>query len=632
MIQENVWPWHATSDVACQPDGKQTAGPKCATLGVAHFFVWNKVVSIKSMKREISKILSDMAIFLDMDEVAFKPSAYERAARSIEDQDLDNDDLKAMYKTGGVKSLMEIPGVGRGIAEHIEEFLKKGTFAEYEKYKKKYPVDIEGLTSVSGVGPKMVKTLWQKLKIKNLADLEKAAKVGKIAQLERMGEKTESKILKGLEFLKSTGGRLALGFLLDELRDLEKQIESIPGVDKAVVAGSARRRKETIGDIDILAVSNTPEKVMEEFIKLPFVLDVTAEGPTKTSVRLKWGLNADLRVVPPESFGAALIYFTGSQSHNIKLREIAIKKGLKLNEYGLFKGAKSIAGKTEDEVYKALGLEYIEPEMREDVGEIELALRQAQGKSGDLPKLIGYDDLLGNMQTHSDWSDGESTIEEMAEAAQKIGLEYILMTDHTRGLAMAGGADETKMLKEMAAIDKLNKSSKFQAMGFKILKGAEVNIGKNGELDMDEKVLEKLDVVGAAVHSHFNLSRSEQTNRVIKAMENPNVDIIFHLTGRLINKREAIQVNFDEILKTAKKTGTILEIDAYPDRLDIKDDFVKKCVAAGVKMSIGADAHSPAHYKYLEMGIAQARRGWAKKSDIINAWPVEKMLGFLKNK
>ena len=586
------------------------------------------------MKREISKILSEMAVLLDMDEVAFKPQAYERAARSIEDQNLGNDDLKEMYKTGGLKKLMEIPGVGRGIAEHIEEFLKKGTFAEYEKYNKKYPVDIEGLTSVSGVGPKMVKTLWQKLKVKNLADLEKAAKAGQIAKLERMGQKTQDKILKGLEFLKSTGGRLALGFLLDELRDLEKQISNLPGVAKAVVAGSARRRQETIGDIDILAVSSAPERVMEKFIKLPFVLDVVSTGPTKTSVRLKWGLNADLRVVPPESFGAALIYFTGSQSHNIKLREIAIKKGLKLNEYGLFKGAKSIAGKTEEEVYKALGLAYIEPEMREDVGEIELA------HQNKLPRLIGYDDLLGNMQTHSNWSDGETTIEEMAKAAMEVGLQYILITDHTRGLAMTGGADEKKLLKQMAEIDKLNKRSptsprlrgagKFHASSFKILKGAEVNIGKNGELDMDEKVLAQLDVVGAAVHSHFNLSREEQTQRIIKAMENPNVDIIFHLTGRLINKREAIQVDFEEILKTAKKTGTILEIDAYPDRLDLRDDFIKECVAAGVKMSIGADAHSPAHYKYLEMGLAQARRGWAQKSDIINAWPVEKMIKFLK--
>lgn len=591
-------------------------------ISVRAFLFERKIGSIKSMKKEISKILSDMAILLDMDEVAFKPQAYERAARSIEDQNLGNDELKEMYKTGGLKALMEIPGVGQGIAEHIEEFLKKGAFAEYKKYKKKYPVDIAGLTSVSGIGPKMVKTLWHKLKIKNLTDLEKAAKAGQIAKLERLGQKTQDKILKGIEFLKQTGDRQILGFLLDGLRDLEKQIENIPGVTKAVVAGSARRRKETIGDIDILAVSDTPEKVMEKFVRLPFVADVIAEGPTKTSVRLKWGLNADLRVVPKESFGAALLYFTGSKDHNIKLREIAIKKGLKLNEYGLFKGSKSIAGKTEEEVYKALGLKFIEPEMREDTGEIELSNQKK------LPRLIKYDDLLGNMQTHSDWSDGESTLEEMAEAARKMGLAYILITDHTRGLAMAGGADEAKMLKEMVAIDKINKSGKFK--NFKVLKGAEVNIGKNGELDLDEKVLAQLDVVGAAVHSHFNLSREEQTKRVIKAMENPHIDIIFHLTGRLINKREAIQIDFEEILKTAQRTGTILEINAYPDRLDIKDDFIKKCVEAGVKMSIGADAHSPEHYKYLEMGLTQARRGWATKSDIINAWPLEKMLKFLK--
>ena len=576
------------------------------------------------INHDIAKILREMAVFLDMDEVAFKPRAYERAAREIEDRNLDVEDLKEIYKKDGLKALMEIPGVGRGIAEHIAEFIKKGTFGEYEKYKKKYPVDISGLTSVQGVGPKMVKTLWRKLKIKNLADLEKAAKAGKIAKLERLGEKTEQKVLKGIEFLKSTGGRKILGFLLDELRGLEKEVEAIPGVTKAVVAGSARRRKETIGDIDILAVSSSPQKVMDEFIKLPFVADVVAEGPTKTSVRLKQGLNADLRVVPAESFGAALIYFTGSKDHNVKLREIAIKKGFKLNEYGLFEGKKTVAGKTEEEVYNALGLAYIEPEMREDTGEIELA------RQNKLPQLIGYDDLVGDMQTHSDWSDGEATLEEMAEAARKTGLEYILMTDHTRGLAMTGGADEAKMLKEMAAIDKINSKIKAKNEKFRILKGAEVNIGKSGELDLDEKVLEKMDVVGAAVHSHFNLSRAEQTKRIITAMENPHIDIIFHLTGRLINKREAITIDFDEILKVAKKTGTILEIDAYPDRLDIKDDFIKKCVEAGVKMSIGADAHSPEHYKYLEIGIAQARRGWTKKSDIINAWSLDKMLKFLK--
>ncbi len=572
--------------------------------------------------KEFSKILHEMSVLLDMEDTPFKPQAYERAAGAIEEEGIDNDDLRARYKKGGLKALMEIPGVGQGIAEHIEEFFKRGTFKEYEHLQKKYPVDIAGLTAVEGVGPKMVKTLWLELKIKKLADLEKAAKSGQIAKLPRFGEKSEQKILKSIEFLKSAGGRLPLGFMLDELRELEKTIKSFAEVEQAAVAGSALRRRETIGDIDILATSKHSPRVMEKFIKLPQVAHVYATGPTKTNVRLKNGLDADLRVVPEESYGAALNYFTGSKEHNIKLREIAVKKGLKLNEYGLFKGKKFIAGRTEEEIYKALGLHYIEPEMREDTGEIELAQKEMP------PKLLGYDDLLGDLQTHTTWSDGENTIEEMADAAQKIGFEYLLITDHTKSLAMTGGADEKKLLKQIAEIEKINKSGQFK--NFKILTGAEVNIDKNGGLDIEDEVLKKLDIVGAAVHSHFNLTSEEQTTRIIRAMENPHVDIIFHLSGRIINRRPPIHLDFEEILQIAKKTGTILEIDAYPDRLDIKDDYVKKCVERGVKMAISSDAHTPAHYKYLEMGIATARRGWATKNDIINAWPLEKMLKMLK--
>ena len=547
----------------------------------------------------------------------FKPRAYEKAALGVEALDKE---VKEIYKESGEKGLLKIPGVGKGIAYHIELLLKNGGFPEYEKLKKKIPINISELTAVEGVGPKMIKILYQKLKIKNLKDLEAAAKAGKIAKLERFGKKSEEKILKGIEFLKKSGGRRVLGFLLPEIRNLEKTVQSFPEVDQAIIAGSTRRRKETIGDIDILATSKKPEHIMERFITLPQVAHVYAKGRTKTMVKLKNGLDCDLRVVPKESYGAALNYFTGSKDHNIALREMAIKKGWKLNEYGLFRGKKQVAGRTEEEIYKALGLRYIEPEMRENTGELELA------KIGKLPKLIGYGDLKGDLQTQTNWTDGEDSIERMAEAAEKLGLEYIVITDHTKSLAMTGGADEKKLLKQMAEIDKIQKKFK----NIKILKGAEVNIGKDGSLDIEDKVLAKLDVVGAAVHSHFKLSRADETRRVIKAMENPNVDIIFHLTGRIINRREPIEINIDEIIKAAKRTGTILEIDAYPDRLDIKDDYIKKCVEAGVKMSIDSDAHSASHFKYLEHGIAQARRGWAEKKDIINAWPLEKMLGFLK--
>ena len=556
----------------------------------------------------------------------FKPRAYEKAALGVEALDKE---VKEIYKEGGRDALKKIPGVGEGIAFHIELLLKKGNFPEYQRLKKKTPVNISELSAVEGVGPKMIKILYQKLKVKNLKDLERVARAGKIRKLEHFGQKSEEKILKGIEFLKKSGGRQVLGFILPEIRNLEKTIQAFPEVEKVVVAGSTRRRKETIGDIDILAISNKSESVMDKFVSLPQVQHVYAKGKTKTMVKLKNGLDADLRVVPKESYGAALNYFTGSKDHNVALRELAIKKGWKLNEYGLFKirSSKSeirIAGETEEKIYKALGLRYIEPELRENTGEIE------SSKQNNPPKLIGYGDLRGDLQTQTNWTDGEDSIEAMAKAAEDAGLEYIVITDHTKSLAMTGGADEKKLLKQMAEIDKINHKLKIENCKLKILKGAEVNIGKDGLLDIDDKTLAKLDVVGAAVHSHFKLTRAEQTKRVMRAMENPNVDIIFHLTGRIINRREPIEIDIDEIIKAAKRTRTVLEIDAYPDRLDIKDDYIKKCVEAGVKMSIDSDAHSVSHFKFLEIGIAQARRGWATKADIINTYPVDKMLGFLK--
>jgi len=582
--------------------------------------------------QEIAKILQEMAILYEMEGVEFKPRAYERAALGVEST---GEDIGELYKKGGTGALKKIPGVGEGIAQHLKEFFEKGHFREYERLKKKNPVNITELAAVEGVGPKMVKALWEKLRIRTLADLEKAARAGKIRKLPRFGEKSEQKILKGIEFLKKSGGRQVLGFMLPEIRSLEEMIRSFPEVEEAVVAGSVRRRRETIGDIDILATSSKPGRVMDRFLGLPFIAHVYGKGETKTNVRLKNGLDADIRVVPKESFGAALNYFTGSKDHNIALREIAIKKGWKLNEYGLFAGSptsrgksdfqKLIAGRTEEEIYEKLGVRYIEPEMREQSGELDAA------RENRLPKLIGYGDLKGDLQTQTEWTDGENSIEEMAKAAMEQGLEYIAITDHTKSLAMTGGADEKKLLKQTGEIDALNR--KFKSLKkFKILKGAEVNIGKDGSLDIKDEVLAKLDVVGAAVHSHFSLARDVQTKRLIRAMEDPHVDIIFHLTGRVINRREPIDLDIDEIIKAAKRTGTILEINAYPDRLDIKDEYIRKCVEAGVKMSIDSDAHSKGHFKMLEHGIAQARRGWAEKKDIINAWQLEKMLGFLKGK
>lgn len=583
---------------------------------------------------EITKILYEIGEYLEMKGEAFKPRAYERAGQAVESLEKP---INEIYKKGGIKALEEIPGIGVSIAEKIEELIKTGRLKYYEELKKKIPVNLSELTAVEGMGPRKIKVLYEKLKIKNLNDLEKAAKAGKIRKLEGFGIKSEENILKGIEFVKSGGGRFILGFIMPEIRQIEERLKKLKEVKVINAAGSVRRRKETVGDVDFLIISDKPELVMDFFVSMPEVARVFARGKTKSAIKLKNGMDVDLRVLPEESYGAALNYFTGSKDHNIALREIAIKKGYKLNEYGLFKIAElrgtkrgttrkeiQIAGKTEEEIYKALGMDYIEPELRENHGEIELAQQHR------LPKLIGYNDLKGDLQIQTKWTDGEYSIEEMANEAMKIGLSYIAITDHTKRLAMARGLDEKRILKQMEEIDRLNSKFEFRNSKFRILKGTEVDILKDGSLDLPDKILKKLDIVGASIHSNFNLSRKEQTERLKKAMRNPNVDIIFHPTGRIIQKRPAYEIDIDEIIKTAKATKTALEINSYPDRLDLKDEYIRKCVEAGVKMAINSDAHSIHHLHYLECGIAQARRGWATKNDIINAWPVEKMLKMLK--
>lgn len=567
--------------------------------------------------QEISKILFELAELYDMQEVPFKPRAFEKAAESIASL---GDDLADIYKKGGLKALENIPGVGRGIALRIEEYLKTGHIKEYSALKKKFPVDIAGLSSVEGVGPKLIKLLYQKLKIKNIAELERAAKAGKLRNLPRLGEKLEQKILKGIEFQKAGGGRFALGEILPVARAIRERLLKIKGVQAVELAGSLRRWQETIGDLDILAISKEPKKIADYFTKISEVAHVYAHGDTKVLVRLKMGIDADLRVVPKESFGAALQYFTGSKDHNVEVRKIAIKKGYKLNEYGLWRGKKIIAARTEEEIYEKLGMATPPPEIRLNSGEIEAALHHK------IPKLVGYGDLKGDLQVQTQWTDGKNSIEEMAREAEKIGHEYIAITDHTKALAMTGGSDEKKLLRQMAEVARVQK--KFKKI--KILKGAEVNILKDGTLDIKDEVLAKLDVVGAAVHSLFNLSKKEQTERIIKAMENPHLDILFHPTGRIINRRKPYEVDMEAIIKAAKRTGTILEIDAHPWRLDLKDEHIKMAREAGVKMVIDTDAHSVQELHYLEYGIAQARRAWCTKKDIINTLPLKKFLKTLK--
>ena len=577
------------------------------------------MLNVKTMRNtELAQIFREIALYLEMQGIQFKPRAYEKVAYALEALE---EPVAELYKRGGIKELRNIPGVGQAIAEKIEEIIQTGKLKYYEELKKETPVDVRGLTAIEGVGAKSVKVLYETLGVKEVSDLEQAARAGKIRGLPHFGEKMEQKILKGIEFLKQGSGRFPLGSVFPLILEIEGRLRSLPEVEAVAVAGSVRRRKETVGDADLLAISSKPGSIMDYFTSMPEVTHVYGKGMTKTMVKLKNGMDVDLRVVPGESFGAALSYFTGSKDHNVALRRIAQEKGLKLNEYGLFRGERRIAGETEEEIYKALGLLYIPPELRENQGEIEAA------KKGELPDLVEYGELRGDLQIQTTWTDGANSIEEMAEEARRLGLEYIAITDHTKSLAMTGGSDEKKLLKQMEAIDKINRTLK----GIRILKGAEVNINKDGTLDIKDEALIKLDVVGVAVHSHFNLSREEMTERIIRAMRNPHADILFHPTGRVIQKREPYDVDMDAIIETAKETGTVLEVDAYPDRLDLKDEHIRKAVEAGVKLVIDSDAHSVNHIRFLEFGVAQARRGWAKKSDVLNTRPLREFLKGLKD-
>jgi DNA polymerase (family 10) len=568
---------------------------------------------------EIARIMREIAVLLDMDGVPFKPRAYEKAAYALEAIDAP---VGVIYRRDGIKGIEHLPGVGKSIAEKIATLIDTGRLPYHEELHQQTPVDIGGLIAIEGLGPKHIKTLYQELGVRTVDDLERAAREGKIRALPHFGEKSEQKILKGIGFLKQHTGRFPLGVVLPLMDAIEARLRELPGVMQVAIAGSIRRRKETVGDGDILVVASKPNAVMDFFVAMPEVVHVHAKGSTKSSVKFSTGMDVDLRVVPVASWGAALNYFTGSKDHNVALRRIALEKKLKLNEYGVFRGEKVIAGRTEEDVYHALGLPYIEPELRENTGEIEAAA------AGRLPRLIDYNDLRGDLQTQTTWTDGSNSVEEMAAEARRLGLQYIAITDHTRGLAMTGGADEKKLRAQMRAIRKLNK----QLKGITVLAGAEVNINRDGTLDIADDTLAELDVVGVAVHSHFNLSRPEQTRRVVRAIENPHADILFHPTARVIQKREACDLDIDAVIAAAKRTGTVLEIDAYPERLDLKDEHVRKAVTAGVKLVIDSDAHSTAHLPYLHFGIATARRGWATRADVLNTLPVRTFLGSLKGR
>jgi DNA polymerase (family 10) len=574
--------------------------------------------------QELSKIFFEMADYLDIEGVSFKPFAYRKVALSLDSL---KEDVAEIYRNGGLKALYEISGVGEGIAYAIEEYLKNGKIKNFEALKKKLPLKVEELLKVESLGPKKIKILYEKLGVKNLKDLEKAVKRHKVAPLFGFGEKTEKNILQGLEFLKQSKGRFLLADIMPTVKLVMERLKKQKEIKEISVAGSVRRQKETIGDIDILVVSENPKKTADFFVKLHDVEKVWAEGATQCSVRFKEGFDVDLRMVPVKSFGSALQYFTGSKEHNIATRKIAIEKGLKLNEYGIFKGDKMIAGKTETEVYLALGLPFIAPELRENNGEIQAALRQAQGKPGGLPKLIEYSDIKGDLHCHSDWDGGEDSIEEMAEEAMNMGYEYIGISDHSKSLKIENGLDEKQLLDQHKKIEKIN--LKFKGKNFKILHGCEVDIMADGKLDINDSVLAKLDYVIASVHSNMKMERKEMTQRIIKAMQNKNVDILGHPTGRIVGKRDEYQIDFDKILQTAKETGIVLEINSS-SRLDLNGFYVRRAKAEGVKMIINSDSHKKEQLNFMEYGIGQARRGWAEKKDIINTNSVEELLKYFK--
>ncbi|MBU3895742.1 DNA polymerase/3'-5' exonuclease PolX [Patescibacteria group bacterium] len=552
--------------------------------------------------KEVSKILSNIARFLAMDNVAFKPQAYERAALGIESME---EDIENLYSE---KKLKTIPGVGEGIAKAIEEYLKTGTIRIYEEYKKKLPIDLDALTALEGLGAKRARVLYQKLKIRSIKDLERAAKNHKIAPVFGFGEKTEKNILEGIQFLKRDKGRFLLGDIMPTVKDVFDRLASLKEVKKISLAGSLRRMKETIGDGDILIVSTFPSKVVNAFINFPGVEKVWAKGSTKASVRMKEGFDIDLRIVPAKSYGSALQYFTGSKDHNIRTRLRAMEKGLKLNEYGVFRGSKMIAGRTEKEVYSAIGLPFIPPELREDHGELNFPL----------PSLVEMKDIKGDLHCHSDWDGGSDSIKDMASYADSLGYEYLGIADHTKFLRIEHGLDEKQLLKQREAVKKIT--------SFKVIQGCETNILTNGTCDIKDSVLSQLDYVIAGVHSQMKMTKEEMTDRIIRAMKNPHIDIIAHPTGRLIQRRDEFLLDFDKILRAAKETGTILEINSNPLRLDLKDVNIRRAREAGVKMVINTDSHQKEQMELMEYGVAQARRGWAEKKDIVNTYSLNKLL------
>ncbi|MFH0978892.1 MAG: DNA polymerase/3'-5' exonuclease PolX [Candidatus Woesearchaeota archaeon] len=549
---------------------------------------------------ELARVLYEIADILEIQEVKFKPQAYRNAARTVEALSAD---INEVYRQD---RLEELPGIGEAIAKKISELLLTGHLKYLDELKKQVPIDFEALLAIPGIGPKKVVLFYKKLGIKDVPGLEKAAKAHLIQHLKGMGEKTESEILANIGFVRKSGERQLLGTVLPVADSIVSELRHL--CRNITFAGSLRRMKETIGDVDILATTNKPQEVANAFVKLGE--KVLAKGPTKCSVRMKNGLQADLRIIEDKSFGAALQYFTGSKEHNVALRQLAISKGFKLSEYGLFDRKDNfVVGDTEENVYKRIGLQYIEPELRENHGEIKAALDRK------LPDLVSHDAIKGDLQVHSSWSDGIHTIKEIAEEAIKLGYEYIGISDHAGSLKVANSLDAKRVLEQRKEIESIR-------LPIRIFQGLEVNIRDDGTLDVPDSTLKHVDFVIAAIHSGFKNSPEKMTNRICKAIENPYATFISHPTGRVLNRRPPYAVDLQRVFDKAVEFNKFLEINAHPSRLDLNDINSRAAITRGLKLLINTDAHSKDSLSDMFYGVATARRGWCEPKHILNTLPL----------
>lgn len=571
----------------------------------------------KVKNSEIASLFRKIADLLDLkEENPFKVRAYQRAALLIESLP------EPLYDIHGSedRKLTDLQGIGKDLAAKIEELLETGRLAYFEKLKKEVPISLTEILQLEGVGPRKASALYRELGVETVDQLEEAIRAGSVETLEGFARKTAEKILKSIEMYRRRQGRFKLSDAEEYVEDIMAYLREIEAVVDVAPTGSYRRSRETIGDLDILVAASDGSCVVDHFVEYGSVDEVIARGSTKSSVRLKNDIQVDLRLLSPDSFGAGLQYFTGSQAHNIRLRTLAKKKGLKVSEYGVFRGNKRIAGKVEEEVYSALGLPFIPPELREDRGEIEAAL-------GDgLPALVELGDIRGDLQMHTTASDGRDSILEMAMRARELGYEYIAITDHSKSETQAGGLSERAALEHIRAIDKANSDID----SITILKGMEVDILKDGRLDYPDGLLEKLDVVIAAVHSHFHLTMEDQTRRILAALENPHVRFLAHPTGRLILQREPYEVDMAAVMESARVNGVALELNAFPDRLDIKDEHCRMAREMGIRVVISSDAHSARQLDAMRYGVSTARRGWLEKKDILNTLPTADFLRALR--